>query len=195
MPPAKKIGFITGKGRSRTLQQLLPPTELLGKITVIAAPVGATSLTLTSYAAAVELPERREQAEDALRILIPQVDLLCLCGYMRLLTASFLEACELWRVPVLNVHPALLPAFPGKDPQQQALNYGVQWTGTTVHLVTPGVDDGPIVLQEPVPVLQSDDLESLSERLRTASARIYTHAIRIILSGSWKVEGRKVVLL
>ena len=119
-----------------------------------------------------------------------RVDLVCLAGFMRLLGPVFLEA---FPNAVLNIHPSLLPAFPGLDAQRQALDHGVRITGATVHLVTPELDAGPIVLQAPVAVLDGDTLETLSARILAEEHRIYPEAIGIVLGGAWRVEGRRFI--
>lgn len=124
---------------------------------------------------------------DALRE--HQVDLVCLAGYMRLVGAPLLEA---FPHRVLNIHPSLLPAFPGLHAQEQALSHGVRITGATVHLVTPDLDNGPIVLQAAVPVLEDDTAESLSARILVEEHRIYPEAIRLILEGGWEFDGRRL---
>jgi phosphoribosylglycinamide formyltransferase-1 len=116
------------------------------------------------------------------------VDLVCLAGFMRLLSAAFLDA---FPHRVLNVHPSLLPAFPGVDAQRQALTHGVQFTGATVHLVTPELDAGPIVLQAPVPVLAGDTAETLAARILVEEHRLYPQAIDAVLRGGWRIEGRR----
>jgi phosphoribosylglycinamide formyltransferase-1 len=118
------------------------------------------------------------------------VDLVCLAGFMRLVGAPLLEA---FRDRVLNIHPSLLPAFPGLEAQRQALQHGVGITGATVHLVTPELDGGPIVLQAAVPVLPDDTVETLSARILIAEHRIYPEAIEMILDGGWSIEGRRFV--
>jgi phosphoribosylglycinamide formyltransferase-1 len=118
------------------------------------------------------------------------VELVCLAGFMRLVGPPLLDA---FPNRILNIHPSLLPAFPGLDAQRQALEYGVRVTGATVHLVTSDLDAGPIVLQAPVPVLDGDTLESLSARILMEEHRIYPEAIRIVLGGEWRVEGRRFV--
>ena len=119
-----------------------------------------------------------------------QVDLVCLAGFMRLVGAGLIE-----RFPgrILNVHPSLLPAFPGLEAQRQAWEHGVGISGATVHLVTPELDDGPIILQAAVPVLRGDTVASLSARILIEEHRIYPEAIRIVLEGGWMVEGRRFV--
>jgi phosphoribosylglycinamide formyltransferase-1 len=119
-----------------------------------------------------------------------QVDLVCLAGYLRLLSAEFIQA---FSGRILNIHPSLLPAFPGLDAQHQALEYGVKIAGCTVHFVDEHLDSGPIILQTAVPVLDDDTDESLSARILEQEHRIYTDAIRIVLSAKYKVVGRRVV--
>jgi phosphoribosylglycinamide formyltransferase 1 len=123
-------------------------------------------------------------------LLRQRVDLVCLAGFMRLLSAEFITA---FPERVLNIHPSLLPAFPGLDAQHQALAHGVKITGCTVHFVDEHLDAGPIVAQAAVPVLQDDTVESLSARILEQEHRIYTEAIRLVLSGSYRIEGRRVL--
>jgi phosphoribosylglycinamide formyltransferase 1 len=118
------------------------------------------------------------------------VELVCLAGFMRLLSAAFVES---FPNAILNVHPSLLPAFPGVDAQRQALEHGVRVTGATVHLVTPELDAGPIVVQAAVPVEDDDTVESLSARILGEEHRLYPEAISILLAGAWRVEGRRFV--
>jgi phosphoribosylglycinamide formyltransferase-1 len=118
------------------------------------------------------------------------VTLVCLAGFMRLVGAPLLDA---FPQRILNIHPSLLPAFPGLDAQRQALDYGVQVTGATVHLVTSELDGGPIVLQASVPVLPDDTVDTLSARILQQEHRLYPDAIRIILDERWTVVGRRFV--
>jgi phosphoribosylglycinamide formyltransferase-1 len=118
------------------------------------------------------------------------VDLVCLAGFMRLLSASFVRA---FPERILNIHPSLLPAFPGLDAQKQALEHGVKVTGCTVHLVDEFLDAGPIVLQAAVPVLDDDTVESLSTRILVEEHRIYSEAIRIVLDGHFLIDGRRLI--
>jgi phosphoribosylglycinamide formyltransferase 1 len=118
------------------------------------------------------------------------VELVCLAGFMRLLSAEF---CRAFPLRVLNIHPSLLPAFPGLEAQKQALDHGVKISGCTVHFVDELLDAGPIVRQAAVPVLDSDTVESLAERILTEEHRIYSEAIQIVLSERWRIEGRRVV--
>jgi len=119
-----------------------------------------------------------------------QVDLVCLAGFMRLLSPYFVRA---FPGRILNIHPALLPAFPGLDAQQQALDYGVKFTGCTVHIVDEGMDTGPIVRQAVVPVLDDDTVETLSARILKEEHRIYSEAVGLMLEGNIRVEGRRVL--
>ena len=120
-----------------------------------------------------------------------QVSLVCLAGFMRLIGPPLLEA---FPNAILNVHPSLLPAFPGVDAQRQALEHGVRITGATVHLVTGELDGGPIVMQSAVPVRDDDTVDVLSARILIEEHRIYPEAVRIILDGRWRVEGRRLRL-
>jgi phosphoribosylglycinamide formyltransferase-1 len=144
---------------------------------------------------AVLLPSRGLDRENYDRQLISalqgkQVDLVCLAGYMRLLSGYFIREFPL---RILNIHPSLLPAFPGLDAQHQALEHGVKIAGCTVHFVDEGLDSGPIIVQTPVPVLDHDTTESLSARILQEEHRLYSQAIALILSGKYRIEGRRVV--
>lgn len=119
------------------------------------------------------------------------VGLVCLAGYMRIVRKSLLEAYE---GRMLNIHPSLLPAFPGLEAQRQALEAGVKVTGCTVHFVTAGMDEGPIILQAAVPVLENDTVESLTERILVEEHRLYPEAVRLFAEGRLKVEGRRVII-
>ena len=118
------------------------------------------------------------------------VELVCLAGYMRLITPAFVEA---FPNAILNVHPSLLPSFPGLDAQHQAWTHGVKVSGATVHFVTAELDAGPIVLQAAVPVEESDTADTLSARILIEEHRIYPAAIARVLAGGWRIEGRRVV--
>jgi phosphoribosylglycinamide formyltransferase-1 len=118
------------------------------------------------------------------------VEVVCLAGFMRLLSGEF---CRAFPMRILNIHPSLLPAFPGLDAQKQALEHGVKISGCTVHFVDEQLDAGPIILQAAVPVLDDDTEERLAARILKEEHRIYREAIRIILSERWRVEGRRVV--
>jgi phosphoribosylglycinamide formyltransferase-1 len=144
---------------------------------------------------AVCIPSKGLDREAYDRMLIDElkrnrVDLVCLAGFMRLLSASFIRA---FPQRVLNIHPSLLPAFPGLDAQKQALEHGVKISGCTVHLVDEYLDAGPIILQAAVPVLEEDTVDSLSARIVQEEHRIYSDAIRIMLSGKFHIDGRRVI--
>ncbi len=119
-----------------------------------------------------------------------KVDLICLAGYMRLLSPYFVEQ---FSNRILNIHPSLLPAFPGLESQRQALEYGVKFAGCTVHFVDETLDAGPIILQSVVPVNDQDTEATLSERILKEEHRIYSEAVRIVLEGKYKIEGRRVL--
>jgi len=119
------------------------------------------------------------------------VDLVCLAGYMRLLSPYFVAA---FRNRILNIHPSLLPAFPGLEAQRQALEHGVKFSGCTVHFVDENLDAGPIILQSAVPIEDGDTPETLSERILREEHRLYSEAVRIVLEGRYRIEGRRVLL-
>lgn len=118
------------------------------------------------------------------------VALVCLAGFMRLLTAVFVQA---FPNRILNIHPSLLPSFPGLDGQRQAWKYGVKVSGATVHVVTPELDEGPIVRQAVIAVSDDDTPETLAERILAEEHRIYPEAIAEVLDGGWSIEGRRFV--
>jgi phosphoribosylglycinamide formyltransferase-1 len=119
-----------------------------------------------------------------------QVDLICLAGYMRLLSPYFVAS---FPNRILNIHPSLLPSFPGLESQRQALEYGVKFAGCTVHFVDENLDAGPIVLQAAIPVRDDDTEATLSERILAEEHRIYTEAVKMVLDGQYKIAGRRVV--
>lgn len=135
---------------------------------------------------------REREAHDAEVIAAlksANVELVCLAGYMRLLSAGFTQA---FPNRILNIHPSLLPAFPGLDAQKQALDYGVKITGCTVHFVDEHLDHGPIIVQRTVPVLDNDTIESLSARILKEEHIAYSDAIQRVLSGDCQIHGRRV---
>ena len=141
------------------------------------------------------LPSRGVAREDYDRSLVYElkrhrVDLVCLAGFMRILSPLFVRS---FPNRILNIHPSLLPAFPGLRPQRQALEYGVRFSGCTVHFVDEGVDSGPILLQAAVPVLESDDEESLAARILAEEHRLYPRAIGMLVRNDVRLEGRRVV--
>ena len=135
----------------------------------------------------------RAAYDAALRAVLDEhrVGLVCLAGFMRILTADFVRA---YAGRILNIHPSLLPAFPGLHPQRRALEHGVKVAGATVHFVDEGVDTGPIVLQASVPVHPDDTEESLSARILAEEHRLYPEAVRLFAQGQLRIAGRKVVV-
>ncbi len=118
------------------------------------------------------------------------IDLICLAGYMRILSGYFIRE---FPNKILNIHPSLLPAFPGLDAQHQALEHGAKVAGCTVHFVDEGLDSGPIVAQTAVPILDEDTADSLSARILCEEHKLYSSAISLVLSGHYKIEGRRVI--
>ncbi len=137
-------------------------------------------------------PEREEFDRQLVRALREAgVELVCLAGFMRVVTPVFLEA---FPGRVLNIHPALLPSFPGTHGQRQTFEYGTRFAGCTVHFVDSQVDHGPIVIQAVVPVLPADDEDSLAARILRCEHRIYPEAVRLFCAGKLKIVGRKVLV-
>jgi len=120
-----------------------------------------------------------------------KVDIVCLAGYMRLLSPHFVAA---FRGRILNIHPSLLPSFPGLESQRQAVEYGVKYSGCTVHFVDEDLDAGPIVIQAVVPIEDGDTPDTLAERILREEHRIYSEAVRIVLGGQYRIEGRRVLI-
>jgi phosphoribosylglycinamide formyltransferase 1 len=149
---------------------------------------GLTSIVLPSKGVARQDYDRRVVAE----LEQHRVDLVCLAGFMRLLSAEF---CRVFPWRVLNIHPSLLPAFPGLHAQRQALEHGVKISGCTVHFVDEQLDAGPIILQADVPVLDDDTEDTLAARILAEEHRIYSQAIALVLSERWRIEGRRVIEL
>ena len=197
----KRIGVLIS-GRGSNLQALIEAARsgaLGGTIAVVVSNVeGAPGLERARAAGipAECCPHGGRTREDHDRGLVAllrarEVDLVCLAGYMRLLSAVFLEA---FPGRILNVHPSLLPAFPGRDAQRQAWEHGVKVSGATVHIVEAGLDSGPIVAQEAVTVAEDDTVERLSARILEAEHRIYPRAVRLVLEGRYARQGRRVCL-
>jgi phosphoribosylglycinamide formyltransferase-1 len=145
---------------------------------------------------AVSIPSKGLDREVYDRLVVDElrrsaVDLVCLAGFMRLLSASFIRE---FPNRILNIHPSLLPAFPGLDAQRQALEHGVKISGCTVHFVDEELDAGPIVIQSAVPVLDDDTADTLAARILCQEHRIYSEAIGIVLGGHYRIAGRRVIL-
>lgn len=144
---------------------------------------------------AVLIPSKGLEREAYDRLLVAElarhnVELVCLAGYMRLLSSVFIQA---FPMRIVNIHPSLLPAFPGLDAQHQALAHGVKFSGCTVHFVDEHLDAGPIIQQAVVPVEDGDTDATLSARILTQEHRIYTEALRLVLRGNWQLSGRRVI--
>ncbi len=144
---------------------------------------------------ALVIPSKGKVREQHDRLVVAglrehQVDLVCLAGYMRLLSPWFVQQ---FPNRILNIHPALLPAFPGLEAQKQAFDYGVKVSGCTVHFVDADLDHGAIVLQKTVPVLDTDDEHTLAARILEQEHIAYSEAIQIVVDGNYRIEGRRVV--
>ncbi|MDP8888215.1 MAG: phosphoribosylglycinamide formyltransferase [Thermoproteota archaeon] len=122
----------------------------------------------------------------------PESGLVCLAGFMRIINPEFVRQ---YRMRIMNIHPALLPAFPGLHAQKQALEYGVKVSGCTVHFVDEGMDSGPVILQKAVPVIEGDNEESLSARILEQEHELYPEAVRLFCEGRIKIEGRRVSII
>jgi phosphoribosylglycinamide formyltransferase 1 len=197
----KKIGVLVS-GRGSNLQALIDAARrgcLGGDVAVVVSNVEtARGLDLAREAQIPAVfrdhrgrPREDYDAEIGGILRAHEVDLVCLAGFMRLLSPAFVRA---FPRRIVNIHPALLPAFPGLDAQRQAFEHGVKVTGATVHLVDEGLDSGPIVAQEAVAVLSSDTPESLAARILEAEHRLYPRAVRLLLEGRCRVEGRRVIV-
>lgn len=190
--------LISGRGSNlQAIIEAIAQGRLRATIAVVVSnKAGAPGL---ERAAAANIPTRvitprdhasRDAYDRALAAVLVEhgVDLVCLAGFMRLLGTAFVDA---FPNRVLNIHPSLLPAFPGLDAQRQAFDHGVKITGVTVHLVNADLDAGPIVIQRAVPVLDDDTPETLAARILAEEHRIYPEAIARVLAGDWRVEGRR----
>jgi phosphoribosylglycinamide formyltransferase-1 len=157
---------------------------------------GALVLARARGVEAVLAPSRGISRQDHEQTILAAlnsraIDLVCLAGYMRVLGSHFILTSGR---PILNIHPSLLPAFPGMHAQRQALEAGVRWSGATVHFVDSGLDTGPIILQEPVPVESDDSEDSLSARILEIEHRLYPQAVDLVARDAYEIEGRRVYL-
>ncbi len=133
---------------------------------------------------------REHDAETIAELKKRSVELVCLAGYMRLLSAEFIEA---FRNKIINIHPSLLPCFPGLDAQRQAFEYGVKFSGCTIHFVDEGLDSGAIIAQKVVPVWDYDTPETLAARILEQEHQLYSEAVAKIVSGKYEIKGRRVI--
>lgn len=197
----KRVGVLVS-GRGSNLEALIDAAgahRLGGEIAIVVSNVEAAPALERARNAGIPAVfrdhrgRRREDFDQEIAGMLREraVDLVCLAGYMRMLSPGFVRA---FPGRVVNVHPSLLPAFPGLEAQRQAREHGVKVSGATVHLVDEGLDSGPIVLQEAVSVLDSDTPESLAARILEAEHRIYPRAVRILLGGRYRIEGRRVIV-
>ena len=199
---SRRLGILIS-GRGSNLQSIIDAIgrgELAAEIAVVISNRLEAAGLLRAREAGLEtvcLSQKNFDSRDAYDAAIAReleargVDLVCLAGFMRLVGRPLLEA---FPQRILNIHPSLLPAFPGLDAQQQALEYGVCVTGATVHVVTAELDGGPIVLQAAVPVLPDDTVESLSARILIEEHRLYPRAVGLVLDGQWRLQGRRFQL-
>ena len=196
-----RVGVLIS-GRGSNLQALIDAQRqgrLGGQIAVVISNVESAQGLERARAAGIPAVfrdhrgrSREAHDRDVLGVLEQHaVDIVCLAGYMRILSPLFVAA---YRGRILNVHPSLLPAFPGLDAQRQAWEHGVKVSGATVHLVDEGLDAGPIVLQEPVPVEAADTPESLAARILEIEHRLYPEAVRVLSAGHYRIEGRRVII-
>lgn len=195
----RRLGVLVS-GRGSNLQAILDAVRdgrLRATVAVVISNVAGAGALARARAAGVPtltLEHRqfatRAEFDDALlgALREHEVDLVCLAGFMRLLGREFIEA---YRHAILNVHPSLLPAFPGLHAQAQALRHGVKVSGATVHLVDADLDSGPVVIQAAVPVLDEDTEDTLSARILAAEHCIYPEAIATVLGGGWWLAGRR----
>ena len=199
--PPQRLGILlSGRGSNflaiaRAIREgRLGGVEIAVVISNVAEAPGLAAARELGLAHEVFVSKGRKRAEHDADVLAclrtHRVDLVCLAGYMRLLTPEFIAA---FPNRILNIHPSLLPAFPGLDAQQQAFDYGVQVAGCTVHLVDEHLDHGVIVLQRVIPVLETDDAHSLAERILAEEHVAYAEGIARVASGEYQVQGRRFV--
>ena len=199
--PARRIGVLIS-GRGSNLQALIDAigegrlrAEIAIVISNVASAAGLERARRAGIRTSVVSHRGWPSRDDYDRAVVQElrahdVELVCLAGFMRVIGAPMLDA---FPNRILNIHPSLLPAFPGVDAQRQALEYGARVSGVTVHLVNAELDAGPIVLQRTVAVLDGDTVESVSERILVEEHRAYPDAVSQILDGGWRIEGRRFV--
>ena len=199
----KRIAVLAS-GRGSNLKAILKAAkkgEIAGKIALmISDRADAPALDIAREGGIKALhvdPKTYRSRESYDQVLIntlkeEEIDLIVLAGFMRLLSPLFVQAFPL---QILNIHPSLLPAFPGTHGIEQAFNYGVKVTGCTVHFVDEGLDSGPVVLQEAVPVIQQESVKTLQQRIQALEHRLYPTAIDLFCRGKLKVEGRRCYII
>ena len=198
-PFNRRLGVLVS-GRGSNLQALIDAIDerrLDASIVVVISNVehaGGLDRARAAGIEAVHLDHRGRPSRDdydrevARQLKARDVSLVCLAGFMRRIGAPLIDA---FPHAILNIHPSLLPSFPGLDAQRQALEHGVKISGVTVHLVTAELDAGPIVVQRSVPVLEGDTSETLAARILVEEHRAYPEAVQMVLDGRWKLEGRR----
>jgi phosphoribosylglycinamide formyltransferase 1 len=192
--------LISGRGSNlKAIVEAIDEGRLRARVAVVISNRADAPGLSVARAAAIEtrvMPHGDYASRDAYdqalvdEIALHRVKLVCLAGFMRRLGPAF---CAAFPNAMLNVHPSLLPSFPGTNAQRQAFEHGVKVTGVTVHFGTPDLDAGPIVMQAAVPVLEDDTAESLANRMLTVEHEIYPQAIQRVLDGGWTIEGRRVI--
>ena len=192
--------LISGRGSNlKAIVEAIAEGRLRARVAVVISNRADAPGLSIARAAAIEtrvMPHGDYASRDAYdqalvdEIATRRVKLVCLAGFMRRLGPSF---CAAFPNAILNVHPSLLPSFPGTNAQRQAFDHGVKVTGVTVHFGTPELDAGPIVMQAAVPVLEDDTAESLAGRMLKVEHEIYPQAIQRVLDGGWTIEGRRVI--
>ena len=198
--PARLAVLISGRGSNfESLADACAREEIPARIVLVASDVPtapglakARARGISSKVIGTGPTSTRAEREAELGdfLLEARADLICLAGFMRILSAAFVAR---WPLRILNVHPSLLPSFPGLEAQAQALEYGVRVTGATVHFVDAGTDSGPIVAQAAVPVHPGDDAQALAARILPVEHALYAAAVRRVLEGGWRISGRRVV--
>ena len=199
----KKTGrialFLSGRGSNfRAIHDAITEGKINAAIALVFSNVETAPGLLTARERGLEtfylnpklFPNREDYDKEAVRqVRKRDVDLVCLAGYMRILSSYF---CSEFKNRCMNIHPALLPAFPGLHVQQKAIDWGVKFSGATVHFVAEDVDLGPIIIQAVVPVLQDDTEDSLAARILLEEHKIYPEAVRLFFEGRLEVRGRRV---
>lgn len=195
---------VLASGQGSNLEAILEAIErgeVFGRVVLVLGDRGRAPALEKARKRGVEAlfmnPKDYENRLDYDRALIGKIknagaDLVVLAGFMRLLSKEFIRA---FPQSIMNIHPALLPAFPGLDGAEQAFNYGVKVTGCTVHFVDEGLDSGPVILQEAVPVIQHDTIDTLKERIHASEHRLYPTAIDLFCRGKLRVEGRRCLIV
>ncbi|MFZ2054738.1 MAG: phosphoribosylglycinamide formyltransferase [Candidatus Aminicenantales bacterium] len=193
--------FLSGRGSNfRAIHEAVTAGRINASISLVFSNVETAPGLLTARESGLEalylnpklFPSREEYDKQAIReVRKRDVDLVCLAGYMRILSPYF---CREFKNRCMNIHPALLPSFPGLHVQQKAIDWGVRYSGPTVHFVAEEVDMGPIILQAVVPILQDDNEETLAARILVEEHKIYPQAVQLFFEGRIEVRGRRVFI-